>query len=365
MVDRDTSGIGGSFGAGTGGPNRKDQNSTGQSGTSQPGSQPNATSQQAGSHHNDMGRMSNTDRNSSANSSMGNNATDRMSGDVSRMADDATQAGRDSINSAQGRIRSLLEQQSHRAADQLGSVANALHKAAEQLNDENNGTAARYAGQAADRVEQVADMLRTSSVDDMVGQVERFARRQPEVFVGAAFAVGFLFARFIKSSGDRRFQGQGGYQSGHQGGYRAPTSRMTSDRMSGYRDDDRSSFSAGRSATASGMGTGMASGAGRDVGRGMAGGIAGSTAAGSSSAYDRNHATAGAAPPRASLNAATAATSAARTRDAAQLMAGGSPEPTRTSGIGSTGTGTGQSNQGRTGADSTPVTGVKPQGTLP
>ncbi|MBP2290497.1 hypothetical protein [Azospirillum rugosum] len=363
MADRDTSGIGGGFGAGTGGPNRKDQNSTGQNGTSQPGSQPNATRQQAGGQHNDMGRMSNTDRNSSASNAMGNNSTsnnstgnnpsDRMTGDVSRMADDATQAGRDSISSAQGRIRSLLEQQSHRAADQLGSVANALHKAAEQLNDENNGAAARYAGQAADRVEQVADMLRTSSVDDMVGQVERFARRQPEVFVGAAFAVGFLFARFIKSSGDRRFQGQGGY--------RAPTSRMTSDRMSGFGHDDRSSFSAGRSATASGMGTGMVSGAGRDTGRGMAGGIAGSTAAGSSSAYDRNHATAGAAPPRASLNAATAATSAARTRDAAQLVAGS----TGTTGIGSGQTNQGQANQGSAGANSTPVTGVKPQGTLP
>ena len=353
MADRDTSGIGsgigsgtggstgGSFGAGNGGPNRKDQNSTGQ---------PNASSQQAAGQHDDMGRMSNTDRNPDSNNSMGNNSTDRTSGDVSRMAGDATQAGRDSIHSAQGRIRSLLEQQSHRAADQLGSVANALHKAAEQLSDENNGTAAHYAGQAADRVEQVADMLRNSTVDDMVGQVERFARRQPEVFVGAAFAVGFLFARFVKSSGERRFQGQGGY--------RGETSRMTSDRMPGRtsgfghddRGDDRSSFSAGRSATSSGLGTGMASGAGRNMG--------GSTAAGSSSAYDRNrqenYATAGAAPPRASLNAATAATSAARTRDAAQLMAGGTGQSNP-----------GQPNQGRTGADNTPVTGVKPQGTLP
>lgn len=382
MADRDTSGIGTGMGAGTGGPNRKvsdpmarDQNAMGQSNSqsgsqsgSQPGSQPSATgSQHSGSQHNDMGRMSNTDRNSG----------DRMGGDVSRMSEDATQAGRDSVSSAQGRIRSLLEQQSHRAADQLGSVANALHKAAEQLSDENNGTAARYAGQAADRVEQVADMLRNSTVDDMVGQVERFARRQPEVFVGAAFAVGFLFARFIKSSGERRFQGSG---------YQGQSSRMTSSRMmeQGYghedRDHGRSDYSRsdyGRSGTASSMGTGM--GSTGTASRGMAGGIAGSTsmgpssmgsssigATGSSGFADRsrqgNYATAGAAPPRASLNAATAATSAARTRDAAQLMAGGSPEPTRTNDISSA-----KPNQGKTGstADVTPVTGIKPQGTLP
>jgi HRD ubiquitin ligase complex, ER membrane component len=352
MADRDTSGMG----AGTGGPNRKDsdpmarnQNPMGQpnvTGSNSTG--PNTSGQQysAGQQGN-MGRMNTNDRATSDRS-----ATDRMTGDVSRMTDEATQAGRDSVGSAQGRIRSLLEQQGHRAADQLGSVANALHKAAEQLNEENNGTAARYADQAADRVEQVADMLRHSSVDDMVGQVERFARRQPEVFVGAAFAVGFLFARFIKSSGDRRFHGQSSSQMS--------SSRMSSSHMSSrYGHEDRDF---GRSPTASGMNRDTGRDMNRDTGRGMAGGIAGSAPVSSATststdfARQGNYATAGAAPPRASINAATAATSAARTRDAAQLMAGGSPEPTPAGRSSTT---------SNTPAATTPVTGVKPQGTLP
>lgn len=125
------------------------------------------------------------------------------SADLDRMAAEARDTVEHGFN-AQGRIRSLLEQQTHRAADQLGGVANALRKAAEQLSEENNGTAARYADQAADRVGRVADLLRESTVDDMVNGVERFARRQPEVFVGAAFTLGFLAARFLKSSGERR-----------------------------------------------------------------------------------------------------------------------------------------------------------------
>jgi len=362
MADRDTSGMG----AGNGGQNRKasdpmardqnardqnarDQNSTGQSNFA--GSNPSGSStggqQNSASQQGNTGRMNANDRDTT-----NRNATDRMSGDVSRMADEAAQGGRETIGSAQGRIRSLLEQQGHRAADQLGSVASALHKAAEQLNEENNGTAARYADQAADRVEQVADMLRNSSVDDMVGQVERFARRQPEVFVGAAFAVGFLFARFVKSSGERRFHGQSSSSMS--------SSRMGSSSMAGrYGHEDRDY---GRSSTGSGMNRDM----GRDTGRGMAGGIAGSapvssaTSTSSTTNTDRarqgNYATAGAAPPRASINAATAATSAARTRDAAQLMAGGSPEPTSS--------GRSSSNSD-TSAANTPVTGVKPQGTLP
>ena len=363
MADRDTSGMGSGMGAGNGGPNRKEsdpmarnqnpmgQNPMGQSNvTGSNSTGPNTSGQQnnAGQQGN-MGRMNTNDRatgdrSSNDRSTNDRSASERMSGDLSRMTDEATQAGRDSVGSAQGRIRSLLEQQGHRAADQLGSVANALHKAAEQLNEENNGTAARYADQAADRVEQVADMLRNSSVDDMVGQVERFARRQPEVFVGAAFAVGFLFARFIKSSGDRRFHGQ---SSSPMSSSRMSSSHMTS--RYGHEDRDF-----GRSSTGSGMNRDTGRDMGRDTGRGMAGGIAGSapvssaTSTSTDHARQGNYATAGAAPPRASINAATAATSAARTRDAAHLMAGGSSSTTS-----------------NTPASTTPVTGVKPQGTLP
>ncbi|CAO3410024.1 hypothetical protein [Azospirillum largimobile] len=134
----------------------------------------------------------------------GRGSVDDIKKTVNRAADDAVATGRETLGQAQGRIRSLLEQQTGRAADQLGGVANALHKAAEQLNQENGGVVADYAVQAADRVERVADMLREATVDDIVGEVEGFARRQPEIFIGAAFAVGFLAARFIKSSGERR-----------------------------------------------------------------------------------------------------------------------------------------------------------------
>ena len=138
----------------------------------------------------------------------GRGSVDDIKQTVNRAAEDAVSTGRETLGQAQGRIRSLLEQQTGRAADQLGGVANALHKAAEQLKQENGGenggVVADYAVQAADRVERVADMLRDATVDDIVGEVEGFARRQPEVFIGAAFAVGFLAARFIKSSGERR-----------------------------------------------------------------------------------------------------------------------------------------------------------------
>ncbi|PWC33333.1 hypothetical protein [Azospirillum sp. TSO35-2] len=188
--------------------------------------------------------------------SVGRDSVDDVKKTVNRAAGDAMSAGRDTLDSAQGRIRSLLEQQTDRAADQLGGVANALHKAAEQLNAENNGVVADYAVQAADRVERVADMLRDASLDDIVGEVEGFARRQPEVFIGAAFAVGFLAARFIKSSGERRM-------------HRSTTALRSSRATGGYgaRGGQATRHDTGRDDMNRGPSRGMAGGIGESVGR--------------------------------------------------------------------------------------------------
>jgi hypothetical protein len=58
----------------------------------------------------------------------------------------------------------------------------------------------RYILQAADQVDNLAAFLNNRDVGDLLQEVEGFARRQPAVFVGGAFALGVLGARFLKSS---------------------------------------------------------------------------------------------------------------------------------------------------------------------
>ncbi|TWA70648.1 hypothetical protein FBZ84_102198 [Azospirillum baldaniorum] len=316
-----------------------------------------------------------------ANSGLGNDRSQNRgsSDDLNRMAGEAADAGRDTLGAAQGRIRSLLETQTDRAADQLGSVANALHKAAEQLNEENNGTAAHYAGQAADRVERVADMLRNSTVDDMVGQVERFARRQPEVFVGAAFAVGFLFARFVKSSGERRFRGAssshltGGYAR-HDRGYSGRDQDHHDYRDFGLRGADRAGQEAlrtdhdlaGHRRTGTGGIGGATSTEGPGAARprsGLSSGMAssgmtsaGMTSTGMTSATAITSAGGGIGRNQESprpLNTATAATTTARTRDAAEMVAGTTPGATSSATQGST-------TESKPVSGNNPIQGIKP-----
>ena len=67
---------------------------------------------------------------------------------------------------------------------------------------------ADYAGKAADQLEQFSARLRERDLTELMDDAKRFARRQPALFVGIAFAAGVIAARFLKSSpdGQRRFR---------------------------------------------------------------------------------------------------------------------------------------------------------------
>jgi hypothetical protein len=100
-----------------------------------------------------------------------------------------------------------LTSQKTRATEALGSVATALRQSSQPLRDNNQSMLADYAGKAADGLEQFSARFRERDLGELIDDVNRFARRQPALFVGAAFAAGALAARFLKSSPDqqRRF----------------------------------------------------------------------------------------------------------------------------------------------------------------
>jgi hypothetical protein len=100
------------------------------------------------------------------------------------------------------RARDIAEQQKAAGADQLGGVADAMKAAAGDLRDK-IPLASEYIDEVAGRLGRVASDLRERSVDDMVGNVADFARKQPAFFFAGAVAAGFALSRFAKSSGKR------------------------------------------------------------------------------------------------------------------------------------------------------------------
>lgn len=119
-----------------------------------------------------------------------------------RSSVNALRAGREqAFEEAKAKMREAAETQRQRAAEAVGGVAGALHRAASDMNAENE-TMGRYTNMAAERLDEVAHYLRDTDWNDVVHGAEDFARRQPYWFIGGAMAAGFVLARFVKNSGE-------------------------------------------------------------------------------------------------------------------------------------------------------------------
>jgi YHS domain-containing protein len=127
----------------------------------------------------------------------------------------AVTRGEEYKSKAREQARSAIDKQRGRTSDTLGTVANALRQTAQQLQSQQQESMARYADGAANRVERLSGYLRDKDADQLINEAERMVRRQPALFLGGAFALGFVLSRFLKSSGGRtgRYGGARGYST--------------------------------------------------------------------------------------------------------------------------------------------------------
>jgi hypothetical protein len=172
-------------------------------------------------------------------------------------------------------VRSSVDKGRTRAADTLQEVARTLM----QSNEGEENPAAPYLNRAGEQVQRVADYLRDADMRQMVTGAEQFARRQPVLFLGSAFAIGVIAARFLKSTRPEtgRYGGDMGYgmDSGVYDRERALASyREPSGYGAGYSVGDLTGGMTGgmTGAAGSGMAGGMSSGM---SGGGTAGGLGG------------------------------------------------------------------------------------------
>ncbi|QIN83944.1 hypothetical protein GBA63_15790 [Rubrobacter tropicus] len=105
-------------------------------------------------------------------------------------------------------VKSQLASQKHEASQRLTPIQVALRETAQQLRKQGQAPVAQYADKASDQVERVSGYLRETEVDEMVDEARGFARSRPALFLGGALALGFLGARFLKSSSQEASNGQ-------------------------------------------------------------------------------------------------------------------------------------------------------------
>lgn len=117
------------------------------------------------------------------------------------IVDQAKHAISNVADQAREQVTQQIEVRKDRAVDTIGDVASALRGTGDKLKEV--PALGDMAGRAADQIERVAQFFDGRQVGDVVRDVERFARREPAIFLGAAFALGLIGGRFLTSSSHR------------------------------------------------------------------------------------------------------------------------------------------------------------------
>ena len=124
------------------------------------------------------------------------------------MAQQARQQANDLASRGGEQVKSQLANQKHDASQRLTPITVALRETAQQLRKQGQAPVAQYADKTSDQVERFSGYLRETEVDEMVDQARGFARSRPAIFLGSAVALGFLGARFLKSSSQQAGNGE-------------------------------------------------------------------------------------------------------------------------------------------------------------
>jgi hypothetical protein len=165
----------------------------------------------------------------------------------------ATETTKQELSNVTDQVRqqadSMISEQKSIAADRLGTLATTLRQTSRQLQEQEEGAMGHYAEIVADQIEMASDFLRTRNTGDLLGEVQRLARRSPEAFVAGSLAVGFLLGRFIKGPSRSAMASQQSqhYGRGYQGqGYTGSTYGQGGYGQSGYGGYGQSGYGQGR-----------------------------------------------------------------------------------------------------------------------
>jgi hypothetical protein len=126
-------------------------------------------------------------------------------GTAGTLLDEAKAKANDAYFAVADKASSVIEEQRSEFSGGLTGVADTVRRISGAIveKDGDNGIAkfaAEYTVAAANKLEGAAQYFERTDLKGMARDVEAYARRNPAIFLGAAFAVGVLAARFFKST---------------------------------------------------------------------------------------------------------------------------------------------------------------------
>jgi hypothetical protein len=130
-------------------------------------------------------------------------------------------SAKDLASKASEKVVSAVQEQKAAGANFVSGMASSMRRAANEFGQ--IPQAAQYMRLAADQIDSASDAFRRRDLNQLVSDVQGFARRQPTAFFGVAVLAGFAVVRFLKTS-----TGANAATESHQG------SVMGSESVPGY-----------------------------------------------------------------------------------------------------------------------------------
>ena len=124
-------------------------------------------------------------------------STEGSADDVRRKAEQTAQT---IVSQAQDVASTQANTQMTRAASLLDGVAQSIRQTGDSIRTDQPQIAS-LADQTVNRVEGISSYLRDHDLNDVVRDAESYAKREPLIFLGAAFAAGFIAARILEGFG--------------------------------------------------------------------------------------------------------------------------------------------------------------------
>lgn len=126
-----------------------------------------------------------------------------VAGDVrqeaSAVASEAATQARNVLDDTRGALRSQARQGTERTAGALDSLSSQV-RALASGDREKAGELGRYADQASERLQAIAERLSSRGFDGLVDDVQSFGRRRPGMFLALAAASGFAAGRLFRGA---------------------------------------------------------------------------------------------------------------------------------------------------------------------
>ncbi|HQU86089.1 MAG TPA: hypothetical protein PKY59_23380 [Pyrinomonadaceae bacterium] len=109
------------------------------------------------------------------------------------------------LETVKDKASTVIDEHKTNLTSGLSSVADSIRKVGDNLRDAEDENkigqmTAQYSDQLAKGIEKVTTYFDKNDLRGIARDVETFASRQPALFIGGAFVLGILAARFLKSS---------------------------------------------------------------------------------------------------------------------------------------------------------------------